>query len=153
MKEIQLTQGKVTLIDDEDYKVLSNYNWCYHKKDGAVTRNLGTIIKLHRVIIKTPKGMEVDHINGNKLDNRKENLRICTHSENMKNTKIKRVNNTSGYKGVSKHRNKWVTMISNTLGDTEYVGIFQNKIDAAHAYDIEAKKRFGKFARLNFTEE
>jgi len=92
MKKIKLSQGKVTLVDDEDFDLLSKYRWHYHTgcrceyarrstwKDGKV----GTIY-MHQMIINTPPGLETDHINGNKLDNRRENLRICTTRENQHN--------------------------------------------------------------------
>jgi hypothetical protein len=158
MKEIKLTKGFVALVDDEDFEYLNQFNWCFNIKDGAVAHtpksgHNGKIMKMYKIIMNAPKKMEVDHINGDKLDNRKENLRVCTHSENMKNIKILRSNNTSGFKGVHKHRNKYVVNISNGSGKSEYVGIFQNKIDAAHVYDTEAIKRFGKFACLNFPKD
>ena len=78
---------------------------------------------LHRFVLKAKKGENVDHINGNKLDNRKENLRKCTRSQNFANRK-KYTNNTSGYKGVSKHGNKWQADIQ-INGKSKYLGIFE----------------------------
>lgn len=88
-KEIQLTQGKVTLVDDEDYEWLSQWKWC--AKDGRngnfyafrASKNKSTY--MHRLILDTPKGKVTDHINGNGLDNRRINLRICSYRENSHN--------------------------------------------------------------------
>jgi hypothetical protein len=94
--------------------------------------------------------MDTDHINHNKLDNRKENLRICTEAENVHNTRISR-NNTSGYKGVTFHKRdkKWQTQIRSGQGK-RYLGYFNTAEEAAKNYDEKAKEAFGEFARTNF---
>lgn len=105
---------------------------------------------MHREIMQTPMELQTDHINGNKLDNRKENLRICTCSENQHNKKIYK-NNLSGYKGVyfDKANNCWRALIR-INGKKIYLGTFYASKDAAKAYDIAAKKYFGEFAVFNF---
>jgi hypothetical protein len=105
MIEILLTQGQVALIDDEDYNLVSNYNW-YANKDGrtfyAATkiRQKGkrTTISMHRIIMGAKIGQQIDHTNGNGCDNRKENLRFCTNSQNQQN-RHNQLRGTSNYKG------------------------------------------------------
>ncbi len=98
---------------------------------------------------KPKKGFDIDHINGDGLDNRKSNLRICKHGENQYNSKMPK-NNTSGYKGVywDKRRNKWISQI-NINGKHVYIGQFINAIDAANAYDKAAMQYHKEFAKPN----
>ena len=114
MKKIKLSKGKVALVDNEDYIWLNQWKW-HFMAGGYAMRHLrisedknSKLIYMHRQILNTPKGLESDHINRNKLDNRKENLRVATRSQNNMNRK-KRINCTSKYKGVSWHkqRKKW----------------------------------------------
>jgi hypothetical protein len=151
MKEIQLTQGQVTLVDDEDYEYLNQWNWQahYNKKQsiyyatGVINKNFVT---MHRLILNAPKDMYVDHINHNTLDNRKENLRLATLSENQYNRKrCKR--NTSGYKGVSwsKLHNKWRARICITK-ERLHLGLFDTAEEAYKIYCAAAEKYHGEFA-------
>lgn len=156
MKRIQLTQNKYTIVDDENYEELSKYRW-YLNTFGYVRRWRPTIerqakpgsreIFLHRHLIDVPKGYVIDHINGDKLDNRRCNLRVCTPHQNRMNRQSQK-NNTSGYKGVfwNKQRNKWSAKI-NFNHKQIYTGYFDNKEDAAKAYERAARKYFGEFAR------
>ena len=154
MKEIELTQGKVAIVDDEDFEYISQWKWCYtinqKSRSGYAIRRPG--ILMHRVINKTPPGMQTDHINGNGLDNRKENLRSCTRTQNKANVKMNR-NNKSGYKGVSreKKRKTWRAHIR-IGGKGRALGRFDILEEAARAYDRAAREKFGEFARLNFPE-
>jgi hypothetical protein len=102
MKKIQLTKNKYALVDDEDYEELNKYNWYYSYQGYAVRTNhrLNKCIYMHRIIMNPLDYKQVDHINHNKLDNRKENLRICDRFQNLQNSKI-RLDNKSGIKGVS----------------------------------------------------
>ncbi len=154
MIEILLTQGKVALIDDEDYELVSQYKWYAHNRHGywyaTHTDNKNKkVISMHRLIMGVPKEKLVDHQNRNTLDNRKENLRICTRSQNLMNQK--RVNGTSKYKGVFwyKRHSKWNAYISFNKKRL-HLGYFENEIDAAKAYDKKAKELFGEFALSNF---
>ncbi len=103
---------------------------------------------MHNLIINTPDGMEADHINGNTLDNRRSNLRICTRGQNQRNRRGN-LNGTSKYKGVSfKNENKkWVAQIG--FKKNMFIGYYKTEIEAALAYNEAAKKYHGKFARLN----
>lgn len=150
-KEIRLTNGNITLVSDSWYEYLSQSTWYSNSITGYVSRK-GHLCKpeyMHRVITNAPKGMNVDHINGNKLDNRVENLRLATPSENVQNKKRKR-NNQSGYKGVSYYyAGKWRARID-VDGHEINLGYYDDKEDAAHAYDEAARHYFGEFARTNF---
>ena len=152
MKYIKLTQGKITKVDDDTYLWASKFNWCVNFMSGGyyVIRSVGrTHIRLHREIIGAKKGEIVDHINGNTLDNRKENLRICTHKNNMQNQKTPK-NNKSEYKGVYwvKENKNWRARIQ-VNGKKVSLGCYKNKEDAAKAYNEAAIKYFGEFARIN----
>lgn len=153
MKKIKLTKGQYALVDDDDFKYLNEVSWFY-LEPGYAARSIrqGTkIIKqlMHRVIMNTPKGLEVDHINENKLDNRRQNLRNCLVRENRRNRKSLR-NNTSGYKGVCwyKKSKKWVAKISFN-GKRYHLGYFDDIIKAAKAYNNAALKYHKEFAALN----
>jgi hypothetical protein len=152
MKEIKLTKGKVTLVDDEDFKELNKYNWYY--SSGYARRNITTqrgqrvTQLLHRILIQHVEGFEIDHKNQNKLDNRKENLRIVTGQQNRFN-RNKNKNNTSGFKGVHKTRWGWRACIRINKED-KYLGLFSSSEEAARAYDNAAKELCGEYACLNF---
>jgi hypothetical protein len=105
-------------------------------------------IYLHRYLMDFPKGFEIDHINGNTLDNTRENLRICTHAENTTNRK-KRSDNNSSYKGVSWNKNhkKWLSFIT-VNKKQKYLGYFDTPQEAYAVYCEAAKNLHGKFARL-----
>jgi len=118
----------------------------------AVRADGNTKTSMHREIMNAPKGLDVDHIDGNGLNNRKSNLRLCTHAENVHNSRPMR-NGSSKYKGVCWHKTykKWYSSIGKT-GKRFYLGRFDNEIDAALAYDKKAKELFGEFAYLNFAK-
>ena len=149
MRIIQLTQDKFALIDSKDFPIISSYKWCF---DGryATTHIKGKKNYLHRLLLNVPKGMFSDHINGNKLDNRRCNLRLCTPSQNSMNIPLT-AKNTSGYKGVyfEKERNKWRAQIK--FKDKRVrIGRYLTALEAAKTYNQYAKKYFGEFARLNY---
>lgn len=150
MKRIKLTQGKYTLVDDDDFTELNKNKW-YAKKAGRTfyaTRNEKGI-RMHRVIMNPPKNMEVDHKDGDGLNNQKSNLRICTHSQNAKN-KGKRKSNKSGYKGVcwDEHSKKWHAQIVFNK-KTKHLGKFTSKLLAYEAYCKACKKYHGEFYNIN----
>ena len=155
MKIIQLTQGQVTLVSDEDFERVSQHKWYanYHKSIKgfyAESRINNKIVRLHRFIMKvTDPKIEVDHKFGNTLDNRRANLRVCTHTQNNTN-KPKRAGFTSQYKGVSfcKRTKKWVSQIHVNY-HTIFLGRFAIEHQAASAYNQAAIKYQGEFAVLN----
>ena len=150
---IPLSRKRIAIIDEEDYEKVSKYKWYCSSVGYANHKSKGACLAMHRYILDlNDRKMTVDHINGNKLDNRRCNLRICTQRLNTKN-KTKQYDNKSGYKGVYLHSSKkWVTNIS-VDNKTVYVGIFSDIIKAAKAYDEAAVKYYGEYAKLNFPDE
>jgi hypothetical protein len=141
------------LIDKDDYELVKNYSWnCYggyartfFKKNGGKLKS----ISMHRLILNKPNNTNIDHINGNGLDNRRSNLRLASVQQNGCNRKVGS-NNTSSYKGVIFHkRDKKYQSSIKYKGKRSYLGYYNNAEDAAKAYDEAAKKLFGEFARLN----
>lgn len=156
MKRIKLGGKllKYALVDDDMFEYLNQWHWGYSR--GYALRDKVNIkgipkgkIFMHRVIMQTPVGMETDHKNGNKADNRRENLRICTKGQNNANRGLA-ANNTSGYKGVTwdKNRNKWFAQTKLAQKKIN-LGRFSTKEEAALAYNAFVKEHFGDFARLN----
>ena len=151
MKTIPLVKGKETIVDDEYYHYLNQFIWTTNKKGYVVTsknKKLKSSI-LHRNIINCPKNKEIDHINHNKLDNRKSNLRVVTSSQNKMNMH-KRFPGTSKFKGVhwKKTINKWVAQIRFN-GKKIHLGVFIKEEDAALAYNKAALTYYEKYAILN----
>jgi hypothetical protein len=140
------------IIDDDDFEKINSYKW-YLGGGYAIakTKEMGKhkTIRMHRVINNTPRGWDTDHINGNKLDNRKQNLRTASRSQNSQNSKIYK-NSSSGKKGVSydKNRNKWVARICKN-GMNIFLGRFDTKDDAVSAYNKKAISVYGENAFLN----
>lgn len=156
MKEIPLSRGKVALVDDDDYEWLNQWKWCYLAKGYAI-RAEGNgaqrrYIYMHRLILNPSPGLTVDHINRNRLDNRRENLRVATYSQQMFNLPIRR-DNKSGYYGVSKRTDtgRWTAHITHNHHAVS-LGTFDDPASAARAYDAAAVKHRGAFANLNFPD-
>lgn len=153
MRIIPLTQDKVALVDDEDYEHLIRFKWhAVEKKNcfyAARKDRQGRTIYMHTVIMETPSGLEVDHRNGEGLDNQRSNLRIGTHQQNLHNTRPG-TKNTSGFKGVSwcAYTGRWRVQIRI---DNRYrhLGRFDDPILAARAYDEAALELCGEFACTN----
>jgi hypothetical protein len=146
MKEIVLTKGFVALVDDDEFEELNKYKWqavmrgnkrlIYAVRSIHIkgTTNGAKHPYMHRILLNPPKEMQIDHINGNTLDNRKENLRIVTSRQNKQNLHFKK---SSSYPGVSfnKSISQWRSMIR-WNGKQRYLGDFKNEIDAATTYQV-----------------
>lgn len=147
---------KYAIVDCADYSSIISRRGTWYAWKG-VRGNLYAhtacrpTVSMHRLISGAPKGMSVDHVNGNGLDNRRENLRVCTHSENMKNQGPR---NGRKYKGCYYNpkrlgRLKWSASIR-ANGKVEFLGRFATEIEAASAYDVASEKLHGVFGRKNF---
>ena len=157
MKELVLTRGKVALVDDADFQRFNQYKWqamkvkhlWYAMRSIHVDKKL-RIILLHREILglQHKDGIMTDHRNGNGLDDRRCNLRACTHTDNMRNRKTQK--HSSVFKGVAwvKRVGRWIAYIS-VNNKTIHLGYFHDESEAALAYNDAAQKYFGEFARLN----
>lgn len=154
---IPLTQGYSTIIDEEDFERVSKHSRCVQqyknkskcKKIYAKCSIRGTQVTLHRFILNSPRGSLVDHINGDSLDNRKDNLRYTDKKGNAANRPKDRLKNaTSIYKGVSYNGGKWHCKIQ-VSGEAIYLGGFSTEVAAAEAYNKAALEYFGEFCYLN----
>jgi len=152
MKTIELSRNQVTIVDDEDFDILNQYKWFCSNSGYAMRAPWPTQkpkhLIMHRIILNCPKGLQVDHINGNKLDNRKSNLRIVEEKYNHLNI-AKRCTNKSGHKGVDwrPEKQKWRARIN--LHKKAYsLGHYDNIVDAIEAYNKAAKILYGKYERI-----
>lgn len=136
-------------IDAEDLHLIARHTWRVHRRGYVVRLCGGKSIFLHRVIMAPSAGLVVDHINGDKLDNRRSNLRVCTNAQNSMNQRLS-ASNTSGFKGVRRHwqSGRWQAQIT-VDGHRRYLGLFADPRVAAHVYNRAAVHFYGEFARLN----
>ena len=155
MREIQLSQEQVTLVDDEDFDYLNQWSWCILADKWTLyacrRENKKTLLLMHRVLMKTPKGLVVDHKDHNGLNNQKDNLRNCTQSQNSCNMQSRKNFTT---KGVS-HRRKRSGELGNfsayiTIdGRKKWLGTYKTDYEAALVYNAAAILQYGEFANLN----
>lgn len=159
MIEIQLTKGLVAIVDDEDAD-LAGIRW-HGRSNGYAARSVHSkekrsLIYLHRQVAERalgPSALHVDHVNGNRLDNRRANLRWATRSENNRNVK-RSTRNSSGYKGAQWRGDAGLWRAYIKANDRQVsLGYYATAIAAARAYDAAAIRYFGPFARLNFPEQ
>jgi hypothetical protein len=153
-KELPLTQGKIAIVDDGDFLEVSRWKWTWtpnQRGDGYAARwerhgKRRIKIYLHRFLMDAEPGQQVDHVNGDSMDNRRANLRVCTAMQNYANRRCT-TGATSRYRGVyrDRRRGRWCARVSDA-----WLGSFDSEEAAARAYDTAAVKRFGEFARLNF---
>lgn len=159
MAEVYLTRGKIALVDDEDYERVSQFQWYaapHSKTWRAMTPMMCNgkkkMVYLHRFILNAPDGISIDHKNGNALDNRRDNLRFATTSQNMQNQGPREIPRASQFKGVKKSyriRRPWRAHIGHN-GELIHLGHWASEEEAARAYDSAARRLFGEFAWLNF---
>lgn len=150
VRKIKLTNAEYVLVDDADYEWLNQYRWSWHMNgvqfrriiDGKEVRTFMT-----HLILPRKTGYVIDHRDGDKLNNQKDNLRYATLSGNARNSGIRK-DNTSGYKGICKRRNRWQAYIYHNCKQL-HLGSFVTKEEAAKAYDNAARDLYGDFARLN----
>lgn len=156
MKEIRLTQGKVALVNNGDFARVSAHRWFaskqphgnqWYAKTNMIVNGRGTVITMHRFIMGLPR-KQLDHRNGNGLDNRRRNLRFATHSQNGANAP-KRKRTTSRFKGVNfdNWSGRWLARICVDRKQIN-LGRFFSEEAAGRAYEVAAKKHFGEFARF-----
>jgi len=147
---IALTKGKVAIVDAADFAWLSRYPWSawQHGRTFYARRGRANhIVHMHRQIMRPPPGYVVDHIDGNGLNNRRSNLRICTPAQNACNTRP--ALGTGRFKGVFPAGDMWAAAIWHQ-GQEHWLGLFDDEIDAALARDQKARELQGQFAYLNF---
>lgn len=149
MKKVKLSQNKLTLVENNDFKKVNQYKWFYQHGYAATHQVDGKFIYLHRFLLDATKGDIVDHINRNKLDNRRSNLRFITQSQNVFNSKIL-TTNKSGYRGVyyKKDAKKWCARIE-IAKKLHYLGYFNNPKEAAAAYNQKGLAELGIYAFQN----
>ena len=154
-KRIELSQGKFAIVDDEDYEWINQYKWSALRGRSTfyAVRNEGRPQKriyLHREIMNAPADMQVDHTDRDGLNCTRDNMRLATNAQNLRNRGAQ-ANNTSGYKGVDWHKwcGKWRVTIK-VNGKQIYLGHYGDPIEAARAYDAAARKYHGEFANTNF---
>lgn len=139
------------IVDDADFDWLSQYRW-FRSARSVATSIKSKSIEMHAMIMSPPAGLEVDHKDTNTLNNQRDNLRICTHAQNLANRRKFKNGKTSQYKGVYKPINctkrPWRASIA-VNRKVIVLGFFTSELDAALAYNAAAIEHFGDFARLN----
>ncbi len=155
IRYITLSRGLYAIVDAKNYAWLSRYKWYAQRSDRgnsfyACRTHGGRSISMHREIMKPPRGMVVDHINGNGLDNREANMRNCTQLQNSQNNR--RASGKSKFRGVFPRGDKWQAAVQHD-GQALYLGLFDDEVEAARARDRKAYELAGEFAYLNFPDE
>lgn len=149
--KIELTKGKFAIVDDEDFEFLSGFSWyadpCKGGNHKVCGYAHGKTVSMHRLLLDFPP-RDIDHINGNALDNRRCNLRLCTNAQNQANSMVRP--SKSGYKGVY-HRPRrnfcWEAQIQFQY-HRYFIGLFETAEEAATSYALHALSAYGEFARF-----
>jgi len=162
MPEVRLTQGLIAAVDEADLLLLAGYSWsamrvrntwyaCAYQR-GSHGMGARKNVLMHRLLLDAPKGVQVDHRNGDGLDNRRINLRLASASQNQMNRHASA--GRSQFKGVTwgGRAERWIAR-TQMDGESRHVGAFADEVEAARAYDSAALDRFGQFAHLNFPRE
>jgi len=147
MTKIQLTQQKIATISRKDFDKIAKYKWQFNGRYAVRKNNSGKTIYMHREIMQTPENLVTDHIDGDGLNNKRSNLRICTYRQNFRNQKISK-NNTTGIKGVvwNKQNKNWLARL--TIDNKRiHLGSFKTKELAMQIRNKYAKKYYGKYAK------
>lgn len=147
MKAIRLHNSQKTLVDDEDFERLNAYTWGIN--GGYACGGPGHNTMLHHMLLQRKVGFEVDHINKDKLDNQKHNLRLVTHAQNCSNHKLYK-NNPTGFHGVSRLKDVTAGPRFRARIGKRALGCYATIEGAARAYDKAALAAYGAFAQLNF---
>ena len=151
---VPLTRGYEAIIDTADVPLVEGRNWCadsrghnLYARSSQSSNYVNVKTYMHRLIMGAELGESVDHISGDGLDNRRGNMRLVSHAENLRNQRV-RVNNTSGLKGVSwnKRAGKWVANIR-VDGKSQYLGLFICPVEAHAAYCEASERLHGEFGR------
>lgn len=157
MKTIPLSFNASAIVDDEDFELLIHRSWRFRKDGRSDAKINGKRVLMHRFILNAPTELDVDHIDGNPLNNQRSNLRLCSSHKNTLNQVGKPKNRSCSFKGISPKNGGFVANIGHKdYGGFIHIGWFESQKDAAIAYDIFAKKYHADFARLNLpnaTEE
>lgn len=158
--ELALTQGQVTVFDDVDAPIVLAHRWWATKSSATGQFYAATklqspsgrwrIVQMQRLLMGEPPKMDVDHVNGDTLDNHRGNLRVATRSQNKANNRGYRTN-TTGYKGVYRRGDRWCAQLRYE-GEALWLGAHATPEAAARAYDAKARELFGAFASLNLPE-
>lgn len=150
MKKITMNDGVDFTVDDEDYETVNQYNWTniHNRPEARINKKT---VWVYRWLLNAPSGVEVDHIDGNALNNTRTNLRLCTRKQNSYNRAFTSGKTHSKYKGVTWHitNRRWQASIR-VDGKLKHLGVFKVEEDAAIAYDNAASTYFADFAYLNF---
>ena len=148
MKEIPVSNS-FAKVSEEDWELVSKFSW-YLSHGYAIAFDKGTSFSMHKLIMRFPIN-EVDHINNDRLDNQRSNLRLATSSQNKANS-IRRITATQKYRGVYPSGKKWRAALVVNYKYT-HLGTFLTEEEAAQAYDLKAREVFGEFATTNFSNE